>query len=42
MNVETDAAPLGNGEDRVEMAVDVIVDAGGIEAADEIGAVAIA
>ncbi len=38
VDVEADAMALGDREDRVEMTVEVIVDAGGIEAADEIGA----
>ena len=40
MDVEADAMPLGDAEDRVEMALDVVVDAGGIEPADEVGALA--
>ena len=38
VDVDADAVPLGDPEDRIEMAVDVVVDAGGIESADEVGA----
>src|ERR1700722_14902477 len=40
MNIKPDPATLGDAEDRLEMSGDVIVDPRGIEAADEIGAVA--
>ena len=38
MDVDADAAALGDGEDRIEMAVEVAVDADGIEPAQEVGA----
>jgi hypothetical protein len=38
MDVDAHAAPLGDGEDRVEMAIEVAVDADGIEAAQKVGA----
>ena len=38
MDVDADAAPLGDGEDRIEMAVEIAVDAHGIEAAHQVGA----
>src|SRR5439155_21761863 len=40
VNVETDAMARGDPEDHVEMPADIVVDAGGIEPADQIGAVA--
>ena len=40
MDVDADAVPLGDREDRVEMARHVVVDAGRVEPADEVGAVA--
>ena len=38
MDVDAHAAPLGDGEDRIEMAVEIAVDADGIEAAQKVGA----
>ena len=38
MDVDADAAAFGDGEDRIEMAVEVAVDADGIEAAQKVGA----
>ena len=38
MDVDTHAAAFGDGEDRIEMAVEIAVDADGIEAAHEVGA----
>ena len=40
VDIDADAVPLGDREDRVEMAGHVVVDAGRIESADEIGALA--
>ncbi len=39
VDVDAGAAPLGDGEDGVEMPVNVAVDPGRVEAADQIGAV---
>ena len=38
VDVDAGAVPLGEAEDDVEMALDVAVDAGGVEPADEVGA----
>ena len=38
MDVDADAAALGDGEDRIEMAVEVAVDADRVEAAQKVGA----
>ena len=40
MDIDSDAVPFGDAENDVEMAVDVVVDAGRVESADEIGAFA--
>ena len=38
MDVDADAAPFGDAEDRIEMAIEIAVDADGIEAAHKVGA----
>ena len=38
MDVDAHAAPLSDGEDRVEVAVEIAIDADGIEAAQKVGA----